>query len=104
VPPPPRFALSSPVYLLNSLFIPPKTNEAFDSPNHPVCAKGQTPRHVRNIVRRMESDKPARWKELCQQVSNEQDPAKVLALSQEILRLLQKNGDRRPDRKISSAA
>jgi hypothetical protein len=52
----------------------------------------------------MESDKPARWKELCQQVSNEQDPAKVLALSQEILRLLQKNGDRRPDRKISSAA
>lgn len=61
-----------------------------------MCAEGQTECRVRIIVRRMESDKLARWQELCKQVSSEQDPVKVLALSEEILRLLQENADRLP--------
>ncbi len=55
------------------------------------------------MLRRMESDKPARWKELCEQVSKEQDPLQVLALTQEILRLLQEKEDQSPGRKTNPA-
>ncbi|HSZ63691.1 MAG TPA: hypothetical protein VK828_17965 [Terriglobales bacterium] len=42
----------------------------------------------------MESNEPARWKELCEQISDERDPVKLLALGQEVIRLLQENEDR----------
>lgn len=59
-----------------------------------MCAKGQTECQVRTIVHRMESNEPARWKELCEQISDERDPVKLLALGQEVIRLLQENEDR----------
>lgn len=68
------------------------------------CAKGQTARSDRTIVRCMDSDKRARWQELCEQASKEQDPAKMLALTQEINRLLHDEEERRAGRKPATAA
>jgi hypothetical protein len=38
-------------------------------------------------------DKTERWKDLCKQVATERDPAKLLALVQEIDRLLETQGE-----------
>jgi hypothetical protein len=51
----------------------------------------------------MEPDR-ARWQELCEQASKEQDPQKMLALTEEINRLLKEIEDRRSGRKPPSAA
>lgn len=49
---------------------------------------------------------PERWQELCEQAAKEQDPQKLLVLTQEINRLLQEKEQRRQEsvlRKPSSS-
>jgi hypothetical protein len=43
----------------------------------------------------MNGKNPERWQELCEQAAKEQDPQKLLVLTQEINRLLQEKEQRR---------
>jgi hypothetical protein len=54
------------------------------------------------LVLTVDQDKTERWKDLCKQTETEQDPAKLLALVQEIERLLDAQRERQRKNRLQT--